>query len=103
MAEIKKILVNLMEELQDYLIKIDPLKKLCRLPGYGEKHVENLLKKIEKNGGKIFVAEVDDFPVGTIAGIIEAQQKGRSLEYVPTKSARVLELIVSEKMRCNSY
>ena len=44
----KEILVQLIEELQDYLIALDPLKRLRRLPEYGEVYVSNLLNKIDK-------------------------------------------------------
>ena len=36
----KQVLVQLMEELQDYLVQIDPLKRLRRLPEYGEIYTE---------------------------------------------------------------
>ncbi len=97
--EDKETLLELIVELQDYLIKIDPLKKLRRLPGYEEKYIGNLLKKIEGKNGAIYIANVGNIPFGFIAGIIEEQTKDHLLEYMPTKSGRVLELIVSEKQR----
>ena len=36
----KQVLVQLMEELQDYLVQIDPLKRLRRLPEYGGIYTE---------------------------------------------------------------
>ena len=95
----KEALLVLIVELQDYLIKIDPLNKLRRLPGYEEKYIENLLRKIENKNGVIYIASIGNIPFGFIAGAIEEQNKEHLLEYMPTKSGRVLELIVSEKQR----
>jgi len=95
----KKVLVKLIEELQDYLILIDPLKRLRRLPEYGEMYIKNLLQKIKKQNGIIYIAEFENTPVGMIAGIIEEQTKKEKLECIPSKPARILELIVSEKYR----
>jgi len=89
----------LIEELQDYLVQIDPMKRLRRLPGYGENYINDLLKKIKKRGGAIFIAEVENIPLGFVAGVLNVQSKDELLGCVPTKSGRVLELIVSEKQR----
>lgn len=95
----QKALVGLIEELQDYLVKIDPLQRLRRLPEYGEKYIKNLLKKVKANHGAIFIASLEDNLLGFIAGTVEKQNKDDLLEYVPTKEGRILELIVSEKQR----
>lgn len=95
----KNILVEFMEKLQDYLIQIDPLKRLRRLPKYGDFYVNNLLQKIEKNDGIIYIAEFEKKPVGIIAGIFEKQTKDDILECIPSKPARILELIVDEEYR----
>ncbi|MBU1445704.1 GNAT family N-acetyltransferase [Patescibacteria group bacterium] len=98
----KKVLVNLIEELQDYLVQIDPLKRLRRLSEYGEIYIDNLLKKIEKQHGMIYVAEFENGTVGMIAGVIEEFTKNDEIECIPSKTARILELIVSEKYRGNN-
>lgn len=95
----KEALFILIEELQDYLAKIDPLKRLRRRPGYGKKCIENLLKKIKKQNGAIFLAKEKDIPLGFIAGIIEKQDKDELLGTVPSKPGFILELIVSAKYR----
>ena len=95
----KKTLFVLIEELQDYLVQIDPMKKLRRLPGYSENYINDLLVKVKKNGGAIFIAEVENIPLGFVAGILNKQSKDELLGCMPIKSARVLELIVSEKKR----
>lgn len=98
-AEDKKILVKLMEELQDFLVQIDPLKILRRMPEYGEEYTKGLLKKVEKLNGAIFVANFGKNPAGLVLGIIETKDKNDLLDSVPTKVGRILELIVSEKYR----
>lgn len=95
----KKTLVQLIEELQDYLAQMDPLKKLRRLPEFGKKYIDNLLKKIQEKRGIIFIANVENIPIGFIAGVIEKQKKDNLLQCIPTKAGRILELIVSEKHR----
>ena len=95
----KKVLVKLIEELQDYLVKVDPLKRRIRLPEYGEIYIDNLLKEISENNGIIYIAEFKNTPVGMIAVIIEEFTKNDEIEYISSKPAKVLELIVSEKNR----
>lgn len=95
----KTIIISLIEELQDYLIKIDPLKRLIRSPKYGEVYVDDLLEKIKNQDGVIYIAEIDNIPVGMIAGVFEKQTDIDKLECIPSKPARILELIVSEKYR----
>lgn len=95
----KQVLVKFIEELQDFLIQIDPLKRLRRLPEYGEIYIDNLLKKVKQHQGIIYIAEYENIPVGMIAGIIEDFTKNDEIECIPSKPARILELIVSEKYR----
>ena len=57
------------------------------------------LKEISENNGIIYIAEFKNTPVGMIAGIIEEFTKNDEIEYISSKPAKVLELIVSEKNR----
>ena len=95
----KEILVQLIEELQDYLIELDPLKRLRRLPEYGEVYVSNLLKKIDKQQWIIYLAQVDGVIVGMIAGVFDEREHTDELECIPSKPARILELIVNKAYR----
>lgn len=95
----KKTVLILLEELQDYLIQTDTMKRLRRLPGWGKYYTNDLLKKIKKGGGIIFIAESEGIPLGFVAGILNKQSRAELLGCVPTKSGRVLELIVSKKYR----
>lgn len=92
-------LVKLMEELQDFLIKIDPLKRLRKLPRYGQEYSNDLIKKINENNGVVFLAENQNKVIGCVAGIIEKQTKYDLLQCKPTKSGKILELIVTKEYR----
>lgn len=88
-----------MEKLQDFLARIDPLKRLRRAPNYGKKYTKKLVNKISKQNGLIILAHDKEKIVGCIAGFIEKQSKGDFLECVPTKPGRVLELFVLDSHR----
>lgn len=90
--------IRLMEELQDHLIEIDTLKKLRRLPEYGEEYAKQALSNVEKNRGKIFLAEQDGVVIGCVIGTMEEQNCLPS-EFVPTIQGRIVELIVSSSVR----
>lgn len=94
-----KDLEECMEKLQDFLVNIDSLKRLRRLPAYGKNYTKNLVKKIFKKDGLIILAYNKEEIVGCIAGIIEKQSKDNLLECIPTKQGRVLELFVFDGYR----
>ncbi|HPO06082.1 MAG TPA: GNAT family N-acetyltransferase [Candidatus Gracilibacteria bacterium] len=94
-----EVLIKFMENLQDYLVKIDPAQRLRRPPEYGELYVSELLEKIQDNEGMIYLAELDEKPVGMIAGIIEKPSEMDQIDHIPTKVGNILELIVDENCR----
>jgi len=91
--------VRLMEELQDYLVSLDDLKRMRRTPEYGESYTERTLQNVAKNNGIIYVAETKGRVVGSIVGIIHEQTREELLEHVPFKRGVVLELIVEVEYR----
>ncbi len=91
--------VELMEELQDYLVSVDDLKRLRRLPEYGESYTKRTLENVAKNNGIVYVAEADGQIVGVVVGAINEQTKEELLEVVPCKRGAVLELIVKSGYR----
>jgi GNAT superfamily N-acetyltransferase len=92
-------LVRLLEELQDYLVSIDDLKRERRMPEYGESYTERTLQNVAKNNGIIYVAENRGRIVGLVVGIMPEQTKEELLEHIPFKRGVVLELIVDERYR----
>jgi len=91
--------IRLMEELQDYLVSIDDLKRERRMPEYGESYTERTLQNVAKNNGIIYVAESEGRIVGLVVGIMPEQTKEELLERVPFKRGNVLELIVENRYR----
>ena len=94
-----KDLDHCMIQLQDFVVKIDPLKRLRRAPKYSPQYSENILEKVAKYDGIIFLVYDDKKIVGCIVGIIEKQSEKNLLECVPTQAGRIVELFVSSKYR----
>jgi len=95
----KKSLVRLMEVLHDYLVEIDTLHRLLRLPDFGEIYADALLQKIKESDGIIYLAKRQREVVGMVAGIIVTQSEEDRVGLFPSKAGRILELIVTEKQR----
>ncbi|HIH14655.1 MAG TPA: GNAT family N-acetyltransferase [Nanoarchaeota archaeon] len=92
-------LVSCMENLQDFLIEIDPLQRLRRLPSYGIHYTNDLIDRVSQGEGLIILAYDQEKIVGCIAGAIEKQPEENLLECRITKPARILELFVLESYR----
>jgi ribosomal protein S18 acetylase RimI-like enzyme len=90
--------VRLMEELQDYLVAIDDLKRMRRMPEFGESYTRKL-EKVAENNGIIYVAESEGRIVGLVVGIMPGQTKEELLELIPSKRGNVLELVVENRCR----
>jgi ribosomal protein S18 acetylase RimI-like enzyme len=91
--------VRLMEQLMDYIVSIDDLKRTRRMPEFGESYTQRTLQKVAENNGIIYVAELGAELVGVVVGIIPEQTKEDQLEHVPTKFGEVLELVVKDGYR----
>jgi ribosomal protein S18 acetylase RimI-like enzyme len=91
--------VKLMEQLMDYTASIDDLKRIRRMPEFGESYTQKTLQKVAENNGIIYVAELDSEPVGIVVGTILEQSKEDQLEHVPSKFGEVLELVVKAGYR----
>ena len=95
----KTQLIYLMETLQDCLVDIDPLRRLRRLPAYGEVYTKSLLTKVREAGGVIYLAKEGKETVGCIAGVMEVQHEEDIAGEYPSVTGRILELVVKEKYR----
>jgi ribosomal protein S18 acetylase RimI-like enzyme len=91
--------VKLMEQLMDYIVSIDDLKRTRRMPEFGESYAQRTLQKVAENNGIIYVAELDAELVGVVVGIIPEQTKEDQLEHVPSKFGEVLEIVVKTGYR----
>jgi len=90
---------SLIEQLQDHLIPLDPLKRLCRKPGYTKSYTDHVLEKASIHDGAIFVSENKGEISGVIAGIIPIQSTNDLLEFTKVKEGRVIELYVKKEHR----
>lgn len=97
------IIQKLMEDLQDYLVNIDPRKRTIRKEGYGESYTRRFFQRVKENEGVIYLLEEDHKIIGLIGGLIAKQTPEDLLECVPTKNGRVIELIVEKKYRGQNY
>ncbi|MDD4353881.1 MAG: GNAT family N-acetyltransferase [Candidatus Nanoarchaeia archaeon] len=88
-----------MEELQDYIVSVDSLKRNRRLPKFGISYTKNIIKKVKKNNGLIILVYIKEKIAGCIVGLLENQPKSELLEYIPEKGARVEELIILKEFR----
>jgi ribosomal protein S18 acetylase RimI-like enzyme len=91
--------IRLMEELQDHLVSIDEMKRIRRMPEYGESYTRRTLRKVAENNGIIYVAEHEGRPIGLAVGIILEPTGEDLLEGVPSKDGIVLELAVEARYR----
>ena len=92
-------LIGLIEILQDFVVSIDPVRHLKRLPAFGQTYTDALLKRIGEQDGIIYLAQQDQEILGCIAGVIEDQRVEDLLGTIPTKSGRILELVAKEERR----
>ena len=92
-------LVKLIDQLLDYIASIDDLKRIRRMPGFGESYTRTMLRRVAKNDGMIYVAESGSEVVGIVVGTILNQSKQDRLEHVPAKFGEVMELVVREGYR----
>lgn len=86
-------------KLHDFVVKIDPLERLRRMPGYIDQEIENILQTVSKQEGKIYIAENEDTFVGFIIGFTTTQTQENLLSVVPTKVGVISDVYVSEQYR----
>ena len=95
----KQTIINWFNQLHDYLIDLDPIKRLRRAPTYGEVFFESSYKQVIEGNGKIFITSDSGTDVGFVSGFIEKQSEKNLLELIPTKLGIVADLLVIENHR----
>ncbi len=95
----KEILIKSIEALQSHIVEIDPLKRQVTSPGYADSYTKKLLKAISEKNGKIFFAEAEGRIAGFIAGTIQPQAPGGTLQVVPSNPSWIRELYVDSEFR----
>ncbi|OIO53522.1 hypothetical protein AUJ46_04975 [Candidatus Peregrinibacteria bacterium CG1_02_54_53] len=96
----RKDLTALIQTLQDYVAGLDAL----RLNKSGEEfdaaaYVERLLRRVDQDNGRVFVAEQNSGMLGCVAGVVEKTSPADEYEVVVTTSGRILELVVDPTHR----
>ena len=86
-------------KLQEYLMTIDPSKRMYVGEGYKEEYTKLTLEEVKKNKGKIYIAEIDNKKVGMISCIIEEPREVELIEVHPYKDGRVTELFLDDNYR----
>ena len=92
-------IIKWIETLHDYLVDIDPDKRLRRQPNYGQVFSQELFDFINNGQGKIFIACDNNIPIGFSAGAIDKQSDKNLLEVIPSKLGVVSDIFVVEKYR----
>ena len=92
-------LVKLLEELMDYIASIDDLKRIRRMPMFGESYTRRTLQRVAEDNGIIYVAELEGELAGAVIGTMPEQTEEDRLEHVPSRFGEVLELVVKAEYR----
>lgn len=90
-------ITTLFDDFQDYLVALDSLHRLRRLPGCGAQFLDDTLREIHEQEGVFCVALVDDTIVGFVVGTIQ-EMKNR-LDVIDSTVGRVTELYVDPAYR----
>ena len=94
-----EFLSTAMIELQQYLVPLDPERRLTCPAGYGDAYVKTLFDRISQGQGRITIATCGEESVGMIAGIIRTPETQDALGSTITLDGEVIELVVLEKYR----
>lgn len=95
----KEAVCVLFDNFQDYLVNLDPIKRLRRMSGYAENVLNETLKDIKDNDGIFLLAEDDSKVIGFIVGKMEKRTEGQLLEAYPALMGRITELYVDSNYR----
>ena len=95
----KLTIIDWFNLLHDYLVDLDPIRRLRRKPTYGEVFFESSYKQVIEGNGKIFIASDVGVDVGFVSGFIEKQSEKNLLELIPTKLGIVADLFVVDTHR----
>ncbi|MDQ3099597.1 MAG: GNAT family N-acetyltransferase [bacterium] len=95
----KKQVIKLFEDFQDYLISIDPLKRLRRMPEYGEHILSETLTDANKHKGKFYLLVENEAAIGLVAGLIKEQTDDDLLGATKALKGRVTQLYLDERYR----
>jgi len=88
------------ENLHDYVVSIDPIKRIRKMPGYLEVFFEKFVNNIKNNQGKIYISEFEGKPIGFIGGFVADKQSTENLlEVVPSKLGIISDIYLIPEYR----
>jgi ribosomal protein S18 acetylase RimI-like enzyme len=88
-------MVEVLEEFYQYLIHIDPLKRLRIQPGYGETELKKILDEIKSKEGIFYIALNGNEIAGFVTATIYRQTPEDLLGTIPSNVGRLTNLYVS--------
>lgn len=95
----KGTIENYFDDFSDFIASMDPLKRLRRLPGFGQKYLQTTLRDVKRKNGAMYVAVKENHIIGFVVGVIIKQNAIERYECIPTITGRVTELFVHESQR----
>jgi GNAT superfamily N-acetyltransferase len=95
----KAALIELVGSLQKHTAESDPLRRFIFSPDYAEVYAEKLLQAVSEREGKIYFAEEGQDLLGFIAGTIQAEPPGGTVQSVPARPGWIRELYVKSEAR----
>ncbi|MBI5151851.1 MAG: GNAT family N-acetyltransferase [Candidatus Pacebacteria bacterium] len=95
----KEIIENFFDVFLDFIASMDPLERLRRLPGFGQKYLQTTLRDVKRKNGAMYVAMKENHVIGFVVGVIIKQKTIERYECIPTTTGRVTELFVHDPYR----
>ena len=98
----KEQVKNLLDELQDHIVKLDKEKYNIKTSNYKEKYFEKTIKEVKENNGEILLYKENDDIIGLVIGIINNEETSE-YDFKAPKRGRITELVVSKNKRSKGY
>lgn len=95
----KLTILAMFDDFQGYLISIDPLNRLRKLPGHAEVALRETLEEVEKSRGTFLLAVDSDIAVGFVAAVTFEPSPEALLSNIPSLRGRITELYVDASYR----
>ncbi len=88
------------ENLHDYVVSIDPIKRIRKMPGYLEVFFEKFVNNIKNNQGKIYISEFEGKPIGFVGGFVaDKQSEENLLEVIPSQLGIISDIYTIPEYR----
>lgn len=95
----RQAIIKLYDDFQDYLVTMDPIKRLRRLSGYGKITLQKTLSDVRKKNGIFFVALDKEEVIGFVVCVVLKQKPAELYECIPSTIGRITDLYVHKKYR----